>query len=490
MKTLRQLWPTVTAAYADIPVSAVVLDSRQVRSGMLFVAMKGLRQDGRDHIADAIASGAAAIFADKDEQWPSDTVINGIPVITIANLAHEIGDIAARFFDTPSHALQVIATTGTNGKTSVSNLLAGALTALKRKTAVLGTLGNGIWGDLQASTHTTLDAVHLQAMLSQFVQEGVSHVAMEASSHGLEQGRLNGTQIAVAVFTNLTRDHLDYHGTMENYAAAKEILFRWPTLKAAVLNADDPVSQRFQKVLANSVNMLRYSQRPDSDAEIRALQVIPSIKGLFVRVETPAGECTLDVPLLGRFNVSNLLAVLAALLAVGIPLADAVDALRHAQPVTGRMDCLMGEHPTVVVDYAHTPDALEKVLSSLREHVEGRLLCVFGCGGDRDTGKRPVMGRIAADLADQVFLTSDNPRSENPEAILADIRAGIPEGKVIHVEVDRRQAILQAVAEAKAKDIVLVAGKGHEDYQEIAGQRFPFSDLQEVRAALSSWRAA
>lgn len=489
MKKLLQLWPTVSPAYAGISVSAVVMDSRQIRSGMLFMAVKGIKHDARDHIASVIEAGAAAIFAEQDEQWPQDAVINGIPVVVIKDLAREAGHIAARFFDQPSEKMQLIATTGTNGKTSVSNLLAGALTQLGHKTAVLGTLGNGMYGALQASSHTTLDALHLQAMLAQFAQENARFVAMEASSHGLEQGRINGTEIDVAVFTNLTRDHLDYHGSMENYAAAKEILFRWPSLKAAVLNADDPASIPFQNALGSHVKLLRYSQNPASAAEIVARQIVPSIKGLFIRVETPSGECVLGVPLLGRFNVSNLLAVLAALLSVGIPLADAADALRHAQPVAGRMDCLMGEHPTVVVDYAHTPDALEKVLSSLREHVEGQLFCVFGCGGDRDTGKRPVMGRIAASLADQVIVTSDNPRSENPDAILADIRAGIPAEKPVSVEVDRRTAIRLAISQAKAKDIVLVAGKGHEDYQEIAGQRYPFNDLQEVRTALSAWRA-
>lgn len=494
MKRLLELWPDVHPAYARIPVSALVLDSRALRSGMLFVALRGQHHDAREFIAEVIAAGAAAVFAEQDEKWPEDAVISGIPVIVIPCLAQELGVIAARFFDEPSAKMHVMAVTGTNGKTSVANLLAGALTHLGKKSAVLGTLGNGLYGALEKSTHTTLDAIHLQALLSQFHAEGAQFTALEASSHGLEQGRLNGTRIEVALLTNLTRDHLDYHGDMEAYAGAKEILFRWPQLKTVVLNADDPVSERYRAVLASEVRLLRYSQHDNCGADVFAIKAEPTLTGMSLVIATPAGDCALQLPLLGRFNVSNVLAVTGGLLALDIPLADIADALRHAAPVQGRMESFMGEHPVVVVDYAHTPDALEKVLSSLREHAEANLICVFGCGGDRDRGKRPEMGGIAVRLADMVIITSDNPRSEDPQGIIKDIQAGIPASNsstpLVFVEMDRHQAIRKAITAAKRRDIVLIAGKGHEDYQEVSGLRHPFSDAQEVRAALADWRAA
>jgi len=489
MKQLRELWTDIPAAHAAVAVSAVAIDSRDVRPGALFLALKGHSRDARDFIPAAIAAGAAAVFAEQDERRPEHTVVNGVPVIVVPQLASHAGEITSSFFGHPSRKLQVLAVTGTNGKTSVANLTAGALMQQGRKSAVLGTLGNGVYGALAASTHTTLDACRLQELLAQFADGGVQCVAMEASSHGLVQGRMNGTAIRVALFTNLTRDHLDYHGDMESYAAAKETLFRWPGLEAVVLNADDPASERYAAVIARDVQVLRYSQRADGNADIRALSVTPTLSGLSLRIATPAGECELAVPLLGRFNVSNLLAVIGGLLALDLPLAGIVTALRHARPVPGRMESFSGDHPTVVVDYAHTPDALEKVLSSLREHAAAELICVFGCGGDRDRGKRPQMGEIAARLADRIVITSDNPRSEDPQAIADEIRAGIADRPVV-VELDRRFAIRAAIAGARREDIVLVAGKGHEDYQEVAGIRHHFVDAEEVRAALARWRAA
>lgn len=491
MKTLQVLWPDVAPQFAAVAVSALALDSRLVRAGMAFVALKGHARDAREFIPEVIAAGAVAVFAERDALWPADRVMHGVPVIVIEALDQQLGYIAARFHDEPSQHMKMLAVTGTNGKTSVANLLAGALTRLGEKAAVLGTIGNGIFGALEKSTHTTLDALHLQAMLAEFRLDGAQAVAMEASSHGLVQGRLNGSAIDVALFTNLTRDHLDYHGDMASYAAAKEVLFRWPGLRAAVLNADDEASARYADALAADVRCLRYSQSAGTEvqADIRALRITPSLKGLSLLIEVPDGEFALEVPLLGRFNVSNILAVVGGLLALGVPAADIATALRFASPVPGRMESVMGAHPTVVVDYAHTPDALEKVLQSLREHVSGRLICVFGCGGDRDSGKRPEMGAIAARLADDVIITSDNPRSEPPETIIADIRRGIGERSVV-IEIDRHRAIRHAIHSARANDIVLVAGKGHEDYQEIAGVRHPFSDMQEVRVALASWEAA
>ncbi|MDF3032165.1 MAG: UDP-N-acetylmuramoyl-L-alanyl-D-glutamate--2,6-diaminopimelate ligase, partial [Moraxellaceae bacterium] len=425
MKTLAQLRTDIPAPHGAVAVSAIALDSRAVRPGTLFIALKGGTRDARKFIPAAIAAGAAAVFAEQDGEWSAHAVQDGVPVIVIPGLAQEVGHIAARFHDEPSRQMQVLAVTGTNGKTSIANLLAGALSRLGKPTGVLGTIGNGMYGRLEKSTHTTLDACQLQDRLAQFRHDGATCVAMEASSHGLVQGRLNGTALRVALFTNLTRDHLDYHGDMENYAAAKELLFRWPGLEAAVINADDAAGARYAAAVAAGVRVLRYSQRADSDAQIRALKIEPSMSGLALRVATPAGECEFTAPLLGRFNVSNLLAVIGGLLALDIPLADIADAMAHAEPVPGRMQGFTGEHPTVVVDYAHTPDALEKVLASLREHAQGELVCVFGCGGDRDRGKRPQMGGIAARLAGRVVITSDNPRSEDPQAIIDDIRAGV-----------------------------------------------------------------
>lgn len=488
MKSLRALWPATPAAHAAVSVSGIVIDSRAVHGGVLFVALRGITRDARDLIPEAIRAGAAAVFAEQGGAWTDSAVIDGVPVIVVPDLAQELGGIASRFHDEPSRQLDVLAVTGTNGKTSVANLAAGALVQLGRRAAVLGTLGNGLYGHLEKSTHTTLDALQLQGMLARFVVRGADSVALEASSHGLAQGRLNGTSIDVAIFTNLTRDHLDYHGDMDSYTAAKARLFRWPTLRAAVINGDDPAGARYAAEVAPGVRVLRYSQQATSTAEIRALSVTPTLSGLGIRVMTPEGECALEVPLLGRFNVSNLLAVLGGLTALGLPLADVAAALRQARPVPGRMEAFHGNHPTVVVDYAHTPDALEKALSSLREHVKGKLVCVFGCGGDRDAGKRSEMGAIASRLADHVVVTSDNPRSEDPAAIIAQILQGA--GSTAHVEADRRVAIRKSIAAAGRHDIVLVAGKGHEDYQEIAGVRHPFSDVEEVRAAISQWRAA
>lgn len=489
MKTLVTLWPDISPEFSSIRIMALALDSRQVRPGMAFIALKGHARDARDFIPAVIAAGAVAVFAERDEMWPADRMIDGVPVISIKGLEQQAGFIAARFHDEPSRHMKMLAVTGTNGKTSVTNLLAGALTRLGEKTAVLGTIGNGIFGMLEKSSHTTLDAVHLQSLLAEFRIDGAKAVAMEASSHGLLQGRINGTKIDVALFTNLTRDHLDYHGDMASYAAAKEILFRWPELRVAVLNADDKASTAYASVLAAQVRCLRYSQSADTPAEIRALNITPSLKGLSMLIAVPDGEFLLEVPLLGRFNVSNILAVVGGLLALGIPSSDIATSLRFASPVPGRMESLVGAHPTVVVDYAHTPDALEKVLLSLREHADGRLICVFGCGGDRDSGKRPEMGGIAARLADVVIITTDNPRFESPETIIADIRQGAGECPVV-IEADRHRAIQRAIHSARENDIVLVAGKGHEDYQEVAGVRHPFSDMQEVRVALASWGAA
>lgn len=490
-RELKDLWPQTPAASAHLLVHGLSSDSRHVKPGDLFVALKGHNSDARDYVAEVIGKGAVAVLAEQDEKWCESRMVQGVPVITVEHLSAKIGEIAARFYDDPSRDLIVLAVTGTNGKTSVANLLAGALTELGKKAAVLGTVGNGFYGQLQPATHTTPNAIQLQQLLAEFRAAGAEYVCMEASSHGLELGRMTATRIHTALFTNLTRDHLDFHGDMASYAAAKARLFAWPELKAAVLNADDEQYAALKGVLAKGVRLESYSLQADSVADIVARSVEPSLKGLHVGLRTAQGEATLDSPLLGRFNVANLLAVLGGLLTLDIPLEQAVAALAQVRPVPGRMECFAADQgPTAVVDYAHTPDALEKVLASLREHTAGQLWCVFGCGGDRDKGKRPQMAKIAERLADVVVVTTDNPRSEKPEQIIHEVRAGLAKPAQARTELDRRAAIRHTIAAAGAQDIVLIAGKGHEDYQEIHGVRYPFSDVAEVKAALAARRTA
>jgi UDP-N-acetylmuramyl-tripeptide synthetase len=490
-RTLREIWPQTPDQHAAVIITGMTSDSRDVSAGDVFIAQKGLRRDARDFVADVIARGAAAVLVERDEKWPEHRIVNNVPVLVVEALMERAGEIASRFYGEPSQAMTVFAVTGTNGKTSVAHLLAGALTRLGKKAAVLGTVGNGLYGQLAYSTHTTLDPIHLQQLLAEFRAAGAEYVALEASSHGLEQGRLNGTRIHTALFTNLTRDHLDYHGTMQAYAAAKGRLFSWPGLCAAVLNADDSQFNIFRTTLAADVPLCSYSILSSQAADLVAEHIEPSLAGLQVDVRTAQGVVQLHSKLLGRFNVSNLLAVLGGLLTVGVSLPAALDALADVAAVPGRMECFtLGNAPTVVVDYAHTPDALEKALVSLREHTKADLWCVFGCGGDRDRGKRPQMATVVEHMADHIVLTSDNPRSERPEAIIADIEAGFHAPRGLLVELDRRSAIRAAINAAMPDDIVLVAGKGHEAYQEIAGVKYPFSDVQEVQAALALRGAA
>lgn len=487
MSTLATLLPELSLppAQAAIAVQGITADSRSVRAGEVFVALKGRTRDARELIPQAIERGAVAVLAEQDDSWPQHTVVQGVPVLVLPDLARQLGEIAARCYGQPSRAYALCAVTGTNGKTSFSHLLAGAMSQLGQRAGVIGTLGNGFYGQLHEATHTTPDPAQLQRLLAQFRDGGAQVVAMEASSHGLEQGRLLGCHIHTAVFTNLTRDHLDYHGTMAAYAEAKSRLFAWPALKWAVLNADDPASAQMAASLSSAARVLRYSAAGDAQADVVARVLRPSLAGLELEVATPMGPVALVSPLMGRFNADNLLAVLATLLTLKVPLAAAAQALTQLPPVAGRMERFRGEKaPLVVVDYAHTPDALEKALDSLRPHTEGRLWCVFGCGGDRDRGKRPEMGRIASLRADNVIVTSDNPRSERAEAIIGEIMAGVAgEATVV---VDRRKAIQEAILRADEHDIVLVAGKGHENYQDIAGVKYPFCDADEVRAALAA----
>jgi UDP-N-acetylmuramoyl-L-alanyl-D-glutamate--2,6-diaminopimelate ligase len=379
--------------------------------------------------------------------------------------------------------------TGTNGKTSCAHWIAAGQHAAGRRSGLVGTLGNGLWGALQPATNTTPDAAELHELLRAFKNAGTEAVSMEVSSHGLDQGRVNAVAFDIALFTNLSRDHLDYHGTMAAYGAAKSKLFRWPSLRVAVINADDPFGQSLiDAARTKGRKVLTYGF---AAADVVGGRLVTSPSGLAFTVETPWGKGEVHSPLVGAFNAANLLGVLGVLLVSGVAFEPALAFLAVAEAPPGRMQRLGGDgSPLVVIDYAHTPDALEKVLSALRSAVApgGELVCVFGCGGDRDRGKRPEMGRVTAQLADRVIVTSDNPRGEDPEAIASDIVHGIRDTGNRHyaVELDRAVAIATAIGEAKAGDVVLLAGKGHETYQERSGVRTAFVDAEHAARALAA----
>ena len=469
------------AGLGDLAVSGLALDSRQVREGDAFLALRGTREHGIAFAPGAVRRGARVVLAEAPPQ-PADEA--GAPLLWIDGLHRQVGEIAARFYGRPSEAMHVVGVTGTNGKTSTVQLLAQALSRLGHRAATIGTLGAGLHGQLREGERTTPDAISVQRLLADFRAQGATHVAMEVSSHALEQGRVGAVAFQVAVFTNLTRDHLDYHGSMEAYGAAKAKLFAWPGLQAAVVNVDDAFGRTLAAGLAPGVRALRYSAAGDAGAELAARDVATSTEGLAFTLRTPWGERPLRSPLLGRFNVANLLAVAGALGALEMPFARIADTLEALEPIPGRMNRLGGgaDRPLVVIDYAHTPDALEQALSALRAHCAGRLFCVFGCGGERDAGKRPQMGAIADRLADAAIVTDDNPRGEDGDAIVAQILAGM--ARPATVLRDRAAAIGHALAQARPGDVVLVAGKGHETYQEGPGGKRPFDDLAVARALL------
>jgi UDP-N-acetylmuramyl-tripeptide synthetase len=485
--------PELAALFARLGVrpGRITSDSRDVRVGDAFAAYPGTRADGRSFIGEALARGAQAVLWEAEGfRWnPAWQVAQQ----SVAGLRAQLSAIAGFVFGDPSRSLWMIGVTGTNGKTSCSQWIAQCLQASGRPAAVMGTLGNGLVGALLPSRNTTGDAAALQETLGQLARAGARAVAMEVSSHGLDQGRVSAIAFDIALFTNLTRDHLDYHGTMEAYGAAKARLFGWPGLTLAVINRDDAFGRVLEdRARRRGLATLSYGL---ATADIEAGRVRVTPQGLAFAVNTPWGRGELEAPVVGSFNVANLLGCLGVLLASAVPLADALAALRRIAPPPGRMQRLGGDDaPLVVVDYAHSPDALEKALAALRPAVGpgGALICVFGCGGDRDPGKRPQMGRIAASNADRVVVTSDNPRNEDPAAIAEAIVAGIDEAGAAEylVELDRAVAVRDAVRGAASGDVVLVAGKGHEPYQETAGLRVPFSDAEAAAAALAAWRQA
>jgi UDP-N-acetylmuramyl-tripeptide synthetase len=469
-------------------------DSRQVRAGDGFIAWPGAATDGRAHIGDALARGAAACLV--EHEGIEAFALDGAPVAALRGLKAATGLIAADWFDHPTQHLDVLAVTGTNGKTSTSWWLAEALNLLSKNElpaqggcALVGTLGMGVPPALASTGMTTPDPVRLQRAFRQFADAGRSACAIEASSIGLAEQRMVGTRIRVALFTNFTQDHLDYHPSMAAYWQAKSVLFDWPGLQAAVVNIDDPRGAELHAALRDRTLDL-WSVSITGPARLSARDIGMGDGGLRFTVAEGAHTHVLQTRVIGHYNVSNLLGVLAGLRALGVPLPHALYACAQLSPVPGRMEQILHPgQPLVAVDYAHTPDALDKALQALRPVAAergGRLWCVFGCGGDRDAGKRPLMGAVAQRQADLVVVTSDNPRSEDPAAILHQILQGTLAGATVRAEPDRAVAIAQALAEAAPEDVVLIAGKGHEDTQETAGVRTPFSDMAHAQRALQA----
>jgi UDP-N-acetylmuramoyl-L-alanyl-D-glutamate--2,6-diaminopimelate ligase len=480
----------------SVEVSELTLDSREVRPGSLFLACRGQRQHGLAHARAAAAAGARAILWEPAPGISPPALEREVLLVAVPELHAQAGFIADRFFAAPSARLAVAAVTGTNGKSTCAWLLADALTRCGRPTAYIGTLGHGPVGALQATSLTTPDAVTVHRWLAEEVAAGMRAVSMEVSSHALDQQRCAGVRFQAAAFTNLTHDHLDYHGDMASYGAAKARLFEWPTLHARVFNVDDDTGRelarrhREQDGVWITARLTETALAPQARF-VRAQSVRAGDRGLELQLQTSAGPARLRSPLLGEFNADNLLTVLALLLGLDVPLAEAVAALEQCHAPAGRMEALGGDSlPLAVIDYAHTPDALQKALTALRGHTRGQLWCVFGCGGERDSAKRGVMGGIAATLADQVIVTDDNPRSEDPALIAAAIVAGMVDPERARIVHDRAAAIAAALARARPGDTVLIAGKGHEDTQLIGTTRRPFSDLQVARAALRSRSAA
>lgn len=466
-------------------------DSRKVKAGDAFVAWPGAATDGRAYVGKALEQGAAAVLVEADGLQVFD--LSGDSIAALKGLKAATGLIADQWFAHPSGELDVLAVTGTNGKTTTAWWLAHALSKVTLNTrtgcALVGTLGVGVPPALESTGMTTPDPVLLQRAFRSYADQGLAACAIEASSIGIVEHRLDGSKIRVALFTNFTQDHLDYHGSMDAYWQAKAQLFDWPGLPAAVVNIDDAHGARLWARLQGRA-MDVWSVSIQGPARLQAKDIGLGDEGLSFTVLEAGHSLRMNTRLVGQYNVSNLLGVLATLRCLGLTLEQAVQACADLEPVPGRMQQIVKPgQPLVAVDYAHTPDALEKALRALQPAArqrQGKLWCVFGCGGDRDNSKRPLMGQAAQAHADGVFVTSDNPRSEVPESIIDQILAGMQAGQALHVQADRAAAIAQAIARADARDVVLIAGKGHEDYQETKGVRHPFSDMAEAHKALAA----
>lgn len=484
--TLHQLLPEIalSSTQAGIEIFGLSLDSRQVKSGDVFIALLGSRQHGIEYLDQVLKAGAVAVLAESGPTLPSELPDN---VIVLPQLSAKVSEIAARFYGLPGQELHSIGVTGTNGKTTCTQLLAQLYHALGERAAVLGTMGYGlIGGPLTDTGMTTPDAVSFQRILRELRDRHARHLAVEISSHALAQQRIAAVPVQTAVFTNLTRDHLDYHQTMAAYGEAKASLFSQLGIERGIVNIDDAFGADLAKQIKH-IDLFTYGQ--SEQADVRAYNICYERNGLRAKLQTPWGRGELRSGLIGSFNLHNLLAVICTACAEGYSLEEVLAATPTLRPVCGRME-LVGSNSDiqVVVDYAHTPDALRALLEAARVHCQGKLWCVFGCGGDRDTGKRPAMASIAEQLADRSVVTSDNPRTESPASIIADVMKGFAQPKNVEQIEDRKQAIEFAVERADVGDWVLVAGKGHEDYQIVGHEKRPFSD-QEIAAAALAQRA-
>lgn len=472
----------------DMNVSGLSIDNRTIQSGMAFIALQGTQRHGLEYVEAAVNAGASIVLYEPVEGLILPSL--DVPLIPVESLSQRLGELAARYYQQPSHDLFMAGITGTDGKTSVSHFIAQALNHLQQLTAVIGTLGNGMPHQLSKATHTTPDAIQVQRCLAEQQQAQMQAVSMEVSSHALDQGRVNAVQFDVAVLTNLTRDHLDYHKTVEAYAAAKRRLFDWGSLKTVVLNLDDAFGQSIaQDLIEREVQLISYgvgSREQYPEQTLVATQTRFNHQGIWATIESPWGRGEFLVPVLGYFNLHNLLATLGVLLARGIEFEQAVKALEAIRVVAGRVERIADKDYDflTVVDFAHTPDALRQVLTAIRTHTENRLICVFGCGGDRDRGKRSLMAAAAEELADIVVVTDDNPRTESPELIFDDIKTGLKQVEKAYFQHDRAQAIRQAVAMAQAGDTVLIAGKGHETEQIFKEGAIQFDDREQACLAL------
>lgn len=474
----------------DLPVTGLTLDSRQVQPGNIFVALEGTKEHGLAYAHAAVNQGAVAVLCDRQFDQYCQQMISALMTrvvcVPVSNLREHLGAIASRFYDAPSEDLFMVGITGTDGKTSVSHFVAQALQNEKNPSAVIGTIGNGLLNQLQTASHTTPNVIEVHSVLAQLRDAGATQVAMEVSSHGLHQHRVAAVDFDVAVLTNLGRDHLDYHGDVDAYREAKRLLFLRPELRAAVLNLDDVFGRQLATDLQDRVDVWGYSLHDSIELDnvkmLHGSNVRAHAGGLDMHIRCAQGEADVRLNVMGTFNAANVLATLAVMLIRGVNFAAAIQRLEKLKTVPGRMEtCAVKNKPLAVIDYAHTPQALTSVLTSLREHCAGSLICVFGCGGDRDRGKRPLMATAVEQLADSVIVTDDNPRTENAAAICDEIFSGFANPSAVTLIHDREQAIRHALSTATANDIVLIAGKGHEDYQIIGTEKLPFSDLQVVK---------
>jgi len=477
---LNELLVGWVEAAPAVRLTGICLDNRSIEPGEAFVAVQGQLGHGLDYATAAIAAGAVAVIHDGLQPLPQLAV----PAVMVNGLGDKLGELASRYFGAPSEQMMIAGVTGTNGKTSVAHFLAQSWQRVYGHAGMVGTLGYGPVGQIQSGERTTPDAIRLQQVLADCLKADVERLAMEVSSHALQQHRCQTVQFDAAIFTNLTRDHLDYHGDMAAYAAAKRRLFTDHAPAFAIINHDDELGRKWFGELNGGMQMLSFGLQ--EGAELRAVVRSMDINGMNIRIDGPWGSEEFHTSLLGEFNASNLLATAGTLALLGMPWNQVLHQLEVMQPVPGRMMRLGGEsgQPVVVIDYAHTPDALEHALQAARAHLNGQLTCVFGCGGNRDQGKRPQMGRAAEMLADNVFVTSDNPRHESAGSIIEDVMAGFESPDNAVVEPDRAAAIQKAIENCQPGDIVLVAGKGHETWQEIGGQKIPFSDESTILTAL------